>query len=421
MGLTLDPRPASPDEVAQVEAAQRLVRWSLALAFAAVPLQQLIILPVVGPLTDLLVPIAVLGAVIGLLRGAPMRRPPVTLGFLLAFVGWTGATYFWSIAPGQTAARFLTYLQLLALATVVLLLVRTRADRSFVIQGYVLGSSLVVLRTLANFVQGNQANTSTEYLRFAAGEANPNRTAAALLIAMACAWYLLVRSRRLRAFNLGVILATPLALLLTASRSAFVAGAVFGALVLIWSMRTGRSGRAGVLFVVGAAVLVALALVPDSALDRITAVGGGAEVAQGSVDLRSNAIDRGLEAFWVAPVHGSGAGTFAERTAESGSKGVVAHNSYLSVATELGLVGFVLFAGAALSAVWQLRRADEVDRWFGILLLVVWALIAAFASFEDDKLTWLALMLLATTPPASVLVATTPGVAGGTAPGRDGP
>ena len=99
----------------------------------------------------------------------------------------------------------------------------------------------------------------------------------------------------------------------------------------------------------------------------------------------------------------------------------MAHNSYLSVATELGLVGFVLFAGAALSAVWQLRRADEVDRWFGILLLVVWALIAAFASFEDDKLTWLALMLLATTPPASVLVATTPGVAGGTAPGRDGP
>jgi len=108
-------------------------------------------------------------------------------------------------------------------------------------------------------------------------------------------------------------------------------------------------------------------------------------VAQGDLNGRTELWREGFNAFLEHPV--LGVGTDMYRSVSALSK--VAHNSYLSVLVEEGLIGLVLFVAILGIVVWQVRLLSRWDRNFWITVLVVWAIGASTLTWEQRKTTWL--------------------------------
>ena len=156
------------------------------------------------------------------------------------------------------------------------------------------------------------------------------------------------------------------------------------------------------------------ALAPQSARDRLT------EVTQGEASERESRATIwavGWRMFEAEPVHGVGAGNFsraalkyvvrpgeAPRSDRLIREPAVAHNTYLGMLSELGLVGAGLLcaliafsAGATLIAVQKFKRLGDrrMEVLSRALLAAMVGILAAdfFISAESSKQLWLLLGL----------------------------
>lgn len=95
----------------------------------------------------------------------------------------------------------------------------------------------------------------------------------------------------------------------------------------------------------------------------------------------------GVASFTEHPLLGVGSNAY--RSVNDLNK--VAHNSFLSVLVETGVVGFALFGGAVFLAVLQAWRMRRWDRRFWLVTITTWAIAAFTLTFEHKKVTWLLL------------------------------
>ena len=75
-------------------------------------------------------------------------------------------------------------------------------------------------------------------------------------------------------------------------------------------------------------------------------------------------------------------------------RGRVAHNSFISVLIQLGLIGFILFASILAIAALYAWVQSKWDRRFWFTLLLVWIIGASTLTWEHRKTTWLFTSLL---------------------------
>jgi O-antigen ligase len=164
--------------------------------------------------------------------------------------------------------------------------------------------------------------------------------------------------------RLWVFAGCSLGLVLTGSRSAFAALLV-GAALLITVFFRGRVR----LFLLGAFFLLIVPALVGPLFERLEDSLSSTEL---SLALRMIAWERAIDAFQSSPLVGVGWGNFES---EPGSH---AHNSYLHVLAELGLIGF------GLLAVWVGSLARELRRRGYIELLAALAVVAVSALGEHN-------------------------------------
>src|SRR5690606_26552743 len=85
------------------------------------------------------------------------------------------------------------------------------------------------------------------------------------------------------------------------------------------------------------ALLVLQPLIPQSSVNRLS--GATTEVSEGTLGGRVNTWNEGIAVFLENPILGIGSGAFRE----SIERGKVAHSTYISILTETGFIGFLLF------------------------------------------------------------------------------
>lgn len=361
------------------------------------PIENVFVIPGVGSLSRLAGILLILSAVPAFLgRGyLQFRRQPVVVMLLALYVLWALASLMWSVEPASTMSYVFTFVQLLILVVVIWQLCVTDRDRRAVQQAYVIGSAIAVFEGIRNFVLGNEA----VYQRFSVSNTDPNDYALILALAIPMAWDLFANQRGyVRVLNLLCIPLSLVGIILTGSRGGSLAAAVALLVIPLGFMSLDRFGRRTIL-----ALLVAgLLAVPFFWTDIVTTVGSnidristlGEELSSGTLNDRAIIWDLGMEAFGERPLTGVGGGAFPAAIEQAAGVRELAHNTFISVAVEMGLVGLLLFGSVLVVLAVPLIRSYSVRTMPGVVLLLTLLIGITPLTWEFRKPTWLVIALL---------------------------
>jgi exopolysaccharide production protein ExoQ len=231
-----------------------------------------------------------------------------------------------------------------------------------------------------------------------------------LALGVPIAWYLsLTTTRPLARWVWRAYL--PLAMfatVLSGSRGALIATMV--ALLIIplnTTLSPGRLVAAIALLALSGSLIVAYA--PERVVERLGTTGTSVESL--SFGGRFTLWKAGLHAFTYRPMMGCGVGGFVRAiTPQLGSAALVAHNSFLSVMVEEGLVGLMFYLAMFWSVFSSIRRFPRFERRFALVLFATLITAMLPLTWEDNKVAWFVMAVLIGMTP---LHFTTPRVAGG--------
>jgi O-antigen ligase len=314
-----------------------------------------------------------------------MRRPVLFLFAVAGFVTWVALTTFWSPDPVESLGSVYLWLQTLLFVYILWDLYRTKAALLAGLQAYVLGAYTAVGGAILNYVQSNAFYTNEE--RYSLGNTNPDGYGFILALGIPVACYLAASPETPKIFrfiNYGYLPVAFIGVALSGTRTASVAAAIGLLYGLSTLTKLKVHTRVAVVVLLGASLFFVLPIVqPLSSFQRLGST--GTEITEGDLNGRTGQWEQGLRAFMEHPV--LGVGTDMYRTVNTLNK--VAHNSYLSVLVEEGLIGFTIFLAILGIVTLQVLRLPKWDRNFWLTSLLVWAIGASTLTWEHRKTTWL--------------------------------
>ncbi len=323
-----------------------------------------------------------------------LRKPDLYMLLVTIFMCWNAFSIFWTTNTSRTLTQLITWAQLLIMIYIIWDLLTTRTAVFAGLQAYVLGTYVAIGSAISNYFAGDSFYSN--YERFSAGDTNPDGFGFLLALGIPVAWYLTsVKTTSkwgplLRWVNFAFIPAVLFGLALSGTRTALIASVVGMSFGLLSLTRIRPLVRfAFVLPALAIAIIVLLPRVQNmKSFERFGTISN--EIATGTLNERLILWRDGYEAFLEHSIVGVGSNNYRSIN----SLGKVAHNSYISVLVELGVVGFTIFAlilGNAFIKAWQLPRWHSI---FFLTVLVVWAIGASTLTWEARKTTWLFLTLI---------------------------
>lgn len=328
------------------------------------------------------------------------------------FLAWAAISVVW--ADGEGFATDLSrYLLNTILFVIVYSAVRSRRGVGVVVGGFIAGATVTALYGIV----ARPVVDPSEAARLTSTVGDPNELAAAMLAGVALAVGVALGARRATGLRLiaGMAAAAMLvAFLLTGSRGGLVGLGVALAATAIIAGRWRPQAIAVVALVAMVAGVFFAFYAPDDIRDRVIAATNG--------ESRSR---EGRDTIWVValrmavdrPVTGVGLASFDDdavsyavepgrtfRTDEVIDNVSVAHNTYLQIWSELGLVGLALFLSLVGFAMWAAYQAVRVfERLADLpmevlsrsLIVAIAGVLSAdfFISQNFSKVLWLLLGL----------------------------
>jgi len=330
-------------------------------------------------------------AVPAILRLRQMRRLGLLQWLSLGLLLWFCLTFFWSAVPDGTLMKLRGYPQEMMIAWLIWEFVESPDDLRMLMRAWLAGSYVLGILTVANFALPDQG--STDQIRFAAFEQDPNDVARFLNLGFPIA-ALLLDGREKWPGKLLAIGYFPLGfacVLLTASRGGFVAAvvALAGCAVLLLRSRPKGIlvGASGLFGVVGAIWLIA----PHETLERIASITG--QLQNGDLNQRVNIWDAGWRAFLEAPLYGHGAGSFV--TVARLAPIDTAHNTVLAILVEGGLFSLVIataIVAVSVRSIFAMKGAFQIAL---MTLMAVWFISSLIGTVGESRTTWLLLGVIA--------------------------
>ena len=324
-------------------------------------------------------------------RGA-VRQPATGHVMLLLFVVLAALSYLWSLYPEGTVVQVFSYVQLFAMVWLIWELSPRARDQMRLMQAYVFGTFVSGIDTIYLFL----SHQESVYQRYAGARLDANDLGLMMALSIPVSYYLLIQAqgRMVWVYRLQLVLAGT-TILLTASRGAALASMVALTIVPLTHARlTGRQ-KIAVLFTVLLLVCGALVFVPSTSWDRLSTMPG--EFTQGTLTGRTVIWKAGWDLFRAHPVLGVGANAF--RTSVSRVLAVpvntdvqaltpVAHNTFLSVLAEEGVIGFTLFCALLSVLALSLRALPPFQQQLWLVCLGVWVIGVSGLTWETRKPTW---------------------------------
>ena len=323
-----------------------------------------------------------------------LRRLHLFHWLSLAFALWYVISLWWSVAPDDSPF-LLGVVEGAALTILIWEIYRSEARIQAAMQAFLLGGYVSVATTLGEFFQGHQARHWEK--RFAGGGFDPNDIALLLAIGIPMAVYLAKCKPEpsfLRLLNFLYPIAAALGIILSGSRGALLAAAPAYLFYLIALTQLKPQWR------IAMAVVLVVVVIGVTQLDLSEPLQRLGTVANSSSDDHFSGREDIWRAGWTVygqhPLLGIGGGAFLSATQPLNGQGMplIAHNTYLSVLTELGPVGFLVFAALIATVVASALRQPRLLQQTCLLALLVWAIGVFALSWEFRSQTWFLFALI---------------------------
>ncbi|HET7129082.1 MAG TPA: O-antigen ligase family protein [Gaiellaceae bacterium] len=343
-----------------------------------------------------------------------VRDEPLIATLVVSFGAWALISTAWAFNSSVARSEASRLLQVLLLFFIIFTAVRSGRELRLIALSFVVASGLMSTYALASGV--------TAAGRLTGGVANANMFAAELVAAASLGVFMLglpLRGR-LRLLLLAVLAVDAMAFVRTGSRGGLVAIAI--AFVLAVAVAGPLRARivGGGLIAAAAAVTYYVAFAPAQLREHVTVVTPQASASR--TDLWKIALRMAHDHLFL----GVGIGNFRLlefdylaqtinllNVQEELHVGLVAHNTYLGILAELGLVGLVLFAALCVAVAAAglrsfaalIRDGDPTAHVVRGLLVGTGGLLAAyfFDSGEYEKQLWTLLALVAASTCAVVV------------------
>lgn len=312
-----------------------------------------------------------------------IRNPPAAYRIFALYIGWNFLSLSWAPDSLVAAGKSLTFLSLLLFAWMIWEFADREENILWLFRSYVLGCCVSLLMMLAAY-----AADPSSYDRYTGGGLNQNDLAIILDISIPLAAYLASRPSRgaapHRKLYWAYITAAIIGVVLTGSRDGII---TLGAGLAVMAVALGRQGykaAAGLIVTACFALLIIPRDISEVIISRF-AEGGEAHTFQ----LRVMFWKAGLEYWRGHPLIGCGVGNFMIAITPIAAHANVAHNTFISVLVEGGLIGFCLMAAAwALLARTILAMARN-EKFLWLTILAIWIGGSMALSWEYSKSTWL--------------------------------
>lgn len=327
--------------------------------------------------------------ILSVLSRQSFRAPTAFHVAALLFLIWNAMSLTWSADVALGFTKVIRYVQGVVLCFVLWDLLRTPEDIVAASQAYILGGIVSAIGVVYDYATSAVSRYSAEGRGSAYGF-DPNDLGCQLALMIPLALYLL-KVRGQESFSAKLVTAfaaviAGMAIFLTGSRTAMIAGLTVSVLGF-GSLRKLR-GHSKVFLALGilGAMLIVARLGSDVPMTRFESISTSAD--SDGLSGRLVLWKAGWETFKMHPLVGIGTGQYGVSIPIANRFGI-AHNSYLSVLTELGIVGLSFFACililVAVSAFRQMKSGTVV--W--ALCFLVWSIAASALTWEQDPWTWL--------------------------------
>ncbi|HEY4818064.1 MAG TPA: O-antigen ligase family protein [Candidatus Acidoferrum sp.] len=332
--------------------------------------------------------------VFAILERGRVRRPAPGHILMALFVLLAAISYLWSLYPEGTLTQVFTYIQLFMLVWLVWELCPRTREQTRLMQAYVFGTFVSGIDTVYQFL----SHQESAYQRYAGARLDANDLGLMMALSIPVSYYLLIQNkgRIVWVYRLQLVLAGT-TVLLTASRGATLASLVALAIVPFTHARLTARQKIAVLLTASLLVSGAVLFVPSTSWERLSTTPN--EFAQGTLTGRTVIWKAGWELFRSHPFVGIGANAFRVIVSRVLAEPIrigsdilppapPAHNTFLSVLVEQGVIGLILFCTLLSVLALSVRALPPFPRKLWIVCLGVWVVGVSSLTWEMRKPTW---------------------------------
>lgn len=273
---------------------------------------------------------------------------------MILFVLWCGSLIMVSIDSRVATGRTMTFVQLVVGAIIFASVVDSSAKLRTVYRAFVAWTAFSALIGIAQYLSGMPQAVGLI--------GNRNSFAMYVNIALVCAYLLHQGSRRpiekiMLAMSIPVLF---LALALTFSRAGLIALGVAMTFVLF---KAARERRFQILIASSVLIVLIAAFLPAAFWSRAGSIVPSIQRQEDTFGLRVSLWKAGIRMVADHPITGVGPGNFKVALPKYAQgvmmgRGLGAHNSYVSVAAEMGTVGLALFLLLHVIVLRRIHRAS---------------------------------------------------------------
>lgn len=368
---------------------RRITLWLVLLMVFFIPWEDSVSIMALGSLARALGFLVAIFWFVNVILEGGLRKPGLFHAFVLFFFLWNAISLVWSMDIDISLQRIKTYSQMFLLMLIYWDIVQKPETLRLALQAYVFGAYVLVGSSLYNYINGI-ASVSFEG-RYSATGVNAVDLALILILGMPIAIHLYFSAGQekggmiFKIINLAYIPLAIFTTILSGSRTSLLAGIPFG-VYLVTSSKIKYDRKVLVLGGLIISILVMYFLVPQSIKTRLATL--ATSIESGDIGGRVELWRQAIMVFASHPIGGLGSGTLET------FMGTAAHNTFISILAETGLVGFVLFGLILVLVVLDAFNNAHGNSGLWVSLFFTWVIGVCSLSWEFRKLTWLLLSFI---------------------------